>query len=46
MIRPVCIEYTNLGNGRITLFRVAEIVLDMKEILKGHCKIQTIIEFL
>ena len=44
MIRPVCIKYTNFSHGRITLFLIVEILLDVKEILKGHSKTKGIIE--
>ena len=44
VIRPVGIEYSDLCHGRITFFFVFEVVLDMLEIFKCHCKIQGVIE--
>ena len=44
VIGPVCIKYTDLCHGRIAFFLVPEIILDVLEILEGHCKIQRIIQ--
>ena len=46
MVRPVSIQNTNLGHGRITFLLVLEIVLDMKEILECHSKVQGAVKFL
>ena len=40
MVRPVSIQNTDLGHGWITLLLVLKIVLDMKEILECHSKVQ------
>ena len=44
VIGPVCIKYTDLCHGRITFFFVFKVILDVLEILEGHCKIQRIIQ--
>ena len=44
VIRPIGIQYTDLGHGRITFFFVLKIILNVLEILEGHCKIQGIIQ--
>ena len=44
VIRPVSIQYPDLCHGRITLFFVSEVVLDMQKILECHSKIQRIIK--
>ena len=45
MIRPVSIQYTDFCHGRITFFFVFIIILNVKEIFKGHSKIQRSIQF-
>ena len=40
VVGPVGIQHTDLCHGRITLLLVFEIVLNVKEILEGHCKVQ------
>ena len=44
VIGPVCIKYTDLCHGRITFLFVFKVILDVLEILEGHCKIQRIIQ--
>ena len=44
MIRPIGIENADLRHGRISLLVILEIILDVLEILKGHCKTKGIIQ--
>ena len=46
MVRPVSIQNTDLGHGWITLLLVLKIVLDMKEILECHSKVQGAVKLL
>ena len=39
VIGPVCIEHTDLCHRRISLLLVLIVILDVKEILEGHCEI-------
>ena len=46
VVRPICIQNTDLCHGRISFLLPCKILLDMKEILECHCQIQRIIQFL
>ena len=39
VIGPVCIKHANLCHGRVSVLFVLIVILDVKEILEGHCKI-------
>ena len=40
VIRPVCIENPDFRNGRVPLLFIFKIILDVKEIFKGHSQVQ------
>ena len=40
VIRPVSIQYPDLGHRRISLLFVLKVILDMKKILKSHSQVQ------
>ena len=42
MVRPVCIYHTNLGNGRISVLLIMEIVLQELQVIQIHSKSQGI----
>ena len=46
VIRPIGIQNPNLCHGRISLFLIFKILLNMKKILKGHRQIQRTIQLL
>ena len=46
MIGPVGIQHANLGNGRVSLLIVREIILNEFEILEGHRQVEGLIEIL
>ena len=46
VVGPVGIQHTDLCHGRISFLFVLKIILNMKKILKGHSKIQGVIELL
>ena len=39
MIRPVCIQHTDLSHRRIPFFFTGKVFLNELEVLKGHCQI-------
>ena len=40
VVAPVGIQHTDLRHGWIPLLLTSEIILNMEEILEGHCKVQ------
>ena len=46
VIGPVGIQYTNLRHGRISLFFLFKVILDMLEIFEGHSQIQRTVKFM
>ena len=46
VIGPVRIQDADLRHGRVSLLLVPEIVLNMLKILKGHGKVQGIVQLL
>ena len=39
VIGPVCIKHADLCHGRISVLFVLIVVLDVKEVFEGHCKV-------
>ena len=42
VVRPVCIYHSDLGNGRIALFLVAEIILTELDIIVVHSETELV----
>ena len=45
MIRPIGVQHADLCHRRVPVLFLAEIILNMKKILKGHGKPQRAIQF-
>ena len=43
VVWPICIKYTNLRNGRLSVFLIFKVILNMQEIFKCHCKIKRLV---